>query len=34
VPNTLIDSGRVHPDEHLVVADYRLVDLPELQDVG
>jgi hypothetical protein len=34
VPNALVDPGRAHPDEHLIVADGRLIDLPELQDVG
>ena len=34
VPDALVDPGRVHPDKHLVVADHRPVDLPELQDVG
>ena len=33
VPDALIDAGRVHPHEHLVVGDRRPVDLPELQDV-
>jgi len=34
VPDALVDPGRVHADEHVVIADHRRVDLPELQDVG
>ena len=34
VPDTLIDAGRAHPDEHVVVPDHRPVDVPGLQDVG
>jgi hypothetical protein len=33
VPDALVDPGRVHPHEHVVVPDRRLVDVPELQDV-
>jgi hypothetical protein len=30
----LIEVGRAHANEHLVIADHRRVDLPQLQDVG
>jgi hypothetical protein len=29
-----IDASRVHLHEHVVIADHRLVDLPEFQDVN
>jgi hypothetical protein len=34
MPDTLVDAGRLHPHEHVLVSDHRLVDLPKLQDVG
>jgi hypothetical protein len=34
VPDAAVETGRVHPDEHLVVADLWLVDVSELEHVG
>jgi hypothetical protein len=34
VPDTRIDAGRLHPDQHIVLADHRQLDLPELQYIG
>jgi hypothetical protein len=34
MPDALVDAGCVYPDEHVIVPDHRLVDLPKLQDVG
>jgi hypothetical protein len=29
-----MDRRRVDPDQHLIVSGHRLVDLPELEDLG
>jgi len=34
VPVVGVDRGRVHPDQHLIAGGHRLVDLPELEDIG
>jgi hypothetical protein len=33
VPDALIEAGRLHPDEDVVVSGHRLVDVPELEDL-
>jgi len=34
VPDICMQGSRANPHQHLVVSNCRLIDLPEVQDVG